>query len=163
MTCSVCGRSNPPDSALCECGYSFKPRGTAASDQRRARITPLDRCPQCLREPPPQAIRCEYCGYPLKPQRREVSAPQIAAVATPQTGIPWLYRLCLALILLWTVVCMIGACYGMVNVSTIPRPTDPWAQTGHDVGVAIGLGMWAVVWVIPTAGLGIIGLLAKPR
>jgi hypothetical protein len=86
-----------------------------------------------------------------------------AAVSRPQGGAAWLYRLCMVLILLWTAFCFAGACYGMVNIANQPVPMDAYAKAGRDVGTAIGLGMWAVVWVIPTVGLGVIGLLAKPR
>jgi hypothetical protein len=159
VTCPVCGRSQAPDIAQCECGYAFKPPPS--------RATTPDRCPQCGRTPPPHTPRCDYCGYrftrfaPLSPRRE--AHPREGTAAGPQTGIPWLYQLCVVLILLWSALCAIGACYGIVNVSSSPSPSDPWARAGHDLGVTIGLGLWAIIWVIPTVGLGVIGLLVKPR
>jgi hypothetical protein len=123
-------------------------------------------CPNCGLLNPPDAIVCN-CGYRFIPTSIAEGYPPVEQRSTvrlpSRSGIPWLYQLCLVLILVWTVLCLAGACYGMVNIASQPVPTDPYAKAGHDVGTAIGLGLWAVVWVIPTIGLGVIGLLAKPR
>jgi hypothetical protein len=118
---------------------------------------PLDptnalQCPTCGKLWPHRTVSC-LCGYNF----------DAARLGLAQSGVPWLYKTCLILILLWTIVCFIGACYGMVNIATMPNMTDPYVKTGRDVGTMIGLGVWAMMWVIPTMGLGIIGLLVKPR
>ena len=114
----------------------------------------LKRCPTCDVPQPVNSARCA-CRYEF---------PMSAATATrPRSGISWLYQLCLALILLWTLFCLMGACYGMVNVASGPVPTNPYAKAGRGIGAAIGLSMWAVAWVVPVVGLGIIGLLVKPQ
>jgi hypothetical protein len=106
-------------------------------------------CPTCGKVWPCRTVSC-LCGYNFDAARPQ---PDLA-----RSGIPWLYKTCLVLILLWTIFCFAGACYGMVNLSNMPTPADSYAKAGRDVGAAIGMGVWATVWVIPTMGLGIIGL-----
>jgi hypothetical protein len=171
-TCPTCGLFNPPDALRCDCGYSFVidptgmkrcPEGGAIQSEASTLCacgyrftdhrTTARRCPACGLLNPPDTVVCD-CGYRLTSDRLSIQ---------PQTGIPWLYQLCLLCILIWTALCLVGACYGMVNIAQQPTPTDPYARIGHDIGTTLGLGLWAVIWVVPTVGLGVIGLLAKPR
>ena len=84
-------------------------------------------------------------------------------MATSRRGIPWLYRLCVGLILLWTLLCAVIIGQALLDVAQSPLPQEAAAQSGVLLGAMLRVGTWAVVWVIPTLGLGIIGLLVRPR
>jgi hypothetical protein len=150
MTCPSCGLGNPPNVRQCDCGYQcvVPPPVTPRALRQETKY-----CPNCEVSQPQPSVRC-ICGYDFfKP----------AGARVVPSGVPWLYQTCLVLILLWTTFCFVGACYGMVNIAQMPRTTDVYAQAGRDIGTAIGMGMWAVIWVIPVVGLGIVGVLVKPR
>jgi hypothetical protein len=88
-------------------------------------------------------------------------APQHPHFPMPcSQGRPVIVTLCIWGMVVWTIFCVIGSSYGLANVSQMPKPTNEWQQTGQDLGLVVGMGVWAVMWFIPTVGLGVIALLA---
>lgn len=71
------------------------------------------------------------------------------------------YKLCKWSILIWTVFCIIGVIVGLAGVSNMTA-TNEAEKAGAAIGTALGLGFWAFLWLVPTVGIGVIALIAKP-
>ena len=67
------------------------------------------------------------------------------------------------LILLQTALCWAGTYCGMLSMANQPLQTAPCVKPVVMSVAALGPGIWAVIWAIPSVGLGVIGLLTKPR
>lgn len=73
-----------------------------------------------------------------------------------------MYKICKALIIIWTIFCALGLIIGLINVSNI-QPTNEWEEAGATIGTAFGVLFWLTLWFFPTVGLGIIALITKPK
>ncbi len=71
-------------------------------------------------------------------------------------------RLCLALMAVWTVICLLGLLSGLAAVSEI-QPANEFEEAGAGIGMAIGIGFWGMLWFFPAVVLGIIALVTKPK
>ena len=74
-----------------------------------------------------------------------------------------MFKLIKWLIYSWTAICLLGVIAGIISVSEAPVPSSDAENVGATVGVALGLGFWALLWFIPTVGLGLIALIVRPR
>lgn len=74
-----------------------------------------------------------------------------------------MYRLIKWSIYIWTAFCLLGLVTGIIAMSETPAPTSDAERAGAAIGTALGVGFWAVLWFIPTVGLGLIALLVRPR
>lgn len=72
------------------------------------------------------------------------------------------YRVSLALMAIWTVICICGLLSGLAAVSEI-QPANEFEEAGAALGAAVGLGFWGMLWFFPTLVLGIIALATRPR
>jgi pSer/pThr/pTyr-binding forkhead associated (FHA) protein len=100
MTCSNCGRQNPPAALYClDCGQKLRepsqPVQPAApfaaamqpggmqipetSQQRLPPSSPIDSCPRCGVDNPPGMRFCRMCGSPMRSEQPQVAAPAPAA------------------------------------------------------------------------------------
>jgi hypothetical protein len=73
-----------------------------------------------------------------------------------------MYKLCKALIVIWSGFCGLGLIAGLGNVSSI-QTTNQFEQAGANIGIALGVGYWITLWFLPTVALGIIALVTRPR
>jgi ribosomal protein L37E len=62
--------------------------------------------------------------------------------------------------LLWSIACFLGACSGMMHVA---NSMNGQVSNPEAAGVGIGLFFWMLVWFFPTAGMGIIALVSRPK
>jgi hypothetical protein len=62
--------------------------------------------------------------------------------------------------LIWTILCFLGACSGMMNVA---NKSGGQMSDAAAAGAGIGLFIWVLIWFFPTAGMGIIALVTRPR
>jgi hypothetical protein len=62
--------------------------------------------------------------------------------------------------LIWTILCFLGACSGMMNVANKSGGTISDAEAA---GVGIGLFIWILLWFFPMVGMGIIALVTRPK
>lgn len=72
------------------------------------------------------------------------------------------HKICKWGAIIWTVFCLIGVVVGMANVSGMTAANE-YEQAGQAIGTALGLGFWGVLWFFPTAGLGILALVTRPK
>lgn len=72
------------------------------------------------------------------------------------------YKVCKWLIIIWTVLCAIGVAIGLTNVASIST-TNEFESAGVAIGTAVGLGFWFFLWFAPTAVLGVLMLLFRPK
>jgi len=63
-------------------------------------------------------------------------------------------------IAVWTILCFLGACSGMISVAD---KTNGHMSDAEAAGAGIGLFVWLLIWFFPTAGLGIIALATRPK
>jgi hypothetical protein len=61
---------------------------------------------------------------------------------------------------IWTILCFLGACSGMMNVA---NKTGGNLSDAEAVGTGIGLFVWIMIWFFPMAGMGIIALVTRPK
>lgn len=71
-------------------------------------------------------------------------------------------KLSKVLMIFWTIFCGIGLISGLANVGDV-KTTNEFEEAGAAIGTAIGMGFWLSLWFIPTAILGIIALITKPK
>jgi hypothetical protein len=62
--------------------------------------------------------------------------------------------------LIWTVICFVGACTGMVNVA---NHTNGAMSDAEAVGTGIGMFMWMLIWFLAMVGMGIVALVTNPK
>jgi len=73
-----------------------------------------------------------------------------------------MHKVCKVLIIIWTIFCGFGLILGLVSISSI-QTADVFEEAGVAIGTGLGVGFWLALWFFPTVGLGIIGLLTKPK
>lgn len=62
--------------------------------------------------------------------------------------------------LVWTILCFLGACSGMMNVAD---KTGGHMSDAEAAGAGIGLFVWILIWFFPMAGMGIVALVTRPK
>jgi len=60
----------------------------------------------------------------------------------------------------WTILCFLGACSGMMNVAD---KTGGHMSDAEAAGAGIGLFVWLMIWFYPTVGMGFIALVTRPN
>jgi hypothetical protein len=60
----------------------------------------------------------------------------------------------------WTILCFVGSCSGIMNVS---QQTHGRELAGAEaLGVGFGVFFWIILWAVPTVVLGVIALVTRP-
>jgi hypothetical protein len=62
--------------------------------------------------------------------------------------------------LIWTILCFLGTCGGMMNVANKSGGNLSGAET---VGAGIGLFIWMLIWFFPMVAMGIVALVTRPK
>src|SRR5436309_9993726 len=62
--------------------------------------------------------------------------------------------------LIWSILCFLGACSGMMNVA---RTTNGQMSNAEAAGAGIGLFIWMLIWFFPMVGMGIVALVTRPK
>lgn len=60
----------------------------------------------------------------------------------------------------WSILCFLGACSGMMNVASKMHGQMSDAEA---FGAGLGLFFWLLIWFFPTAGMGIVALVTRPK
>lgn len=71
-------------------------------------------------------------------------------------------KVCKVLILIWSGFCLIGLLVGLVNVGTI-ETTNSYEEAGANIGIAMGIGFWIMLWFFPTVAFALIGIATKSK
>ena len=62
--------------------------------------------------------------------------------------------------LVWTILCFLGACSGMMNVA---NKSGGHMSDAEAAGAGIGLFIWVLIWFFPVAGMGIVALVTRSK
>lgn len=71
-----------------------------------------------------------------------------------------MYRAAKIGMLIWTILCFLGACSGMMNVA---NKSGGHMSDAEAAGAGIGLFIWVLIWFFPMAGMGIVALVTRPK
>ncbi len=61
---------------------------------------------------------------------------------------------------IWSILCFLGFCSGMINVAS---KTNGQLSDAEAIGAGIGMFFWMLIWFFPTAGMGIVALVTRPK
>jgi hypothetical protein len=62
--------------------------------------------------------------------------------------------------LIWTILCFLGTCGGMMNVA---KNSGGNMSSAEAAGAGIGIFIWMLIWFFPMAGMGIVALVTRPK
>lgn len=62
--------------------------------------------------------------------------------------------------LIWTIICFVGACNGMVNVANHTKGAMSDAEAA---GTGIGMFIWMLIWFFPMVGMGVVAMVTTPK
>lgn len=65
--------------------------------------------------------------------------------------------------IIWSLVCVFGLIYGLLNASQHPVGASQAAQAGAAIGVVLGMGMWVIVWMVIAGPAVVIFLVSSKK
>ena len=94
----------------------------------------------------------------MSPTATQAIVPTVTSIDPRRSTVA---TICIVLMTLWTLFCIYGTFTGMANVGQqMQQHSTELERNASTVGATIGLGIWAIMWFIPTLGLGVIALVA---
>jgi len=127
---------------------------------------PFKVCPQCQQPTVIDAAVCQRCG---RVYRSTAPIPQVTQTFTadgrkPST-LPLFANWCAKWGAVgWSVLCLAGLLYGMNRAGQhIDQYRGGPGETGASIGIAIGIGMWAFIWLAVAGPCAVVYFLTRPR